>query len=129
MEFAAIMGGFKTAAGIFGAFSQRGLDEEQTQLEYEDNLEKIRRRKFTQEQTLGQTKAFSEVAGVLHTGGSTAQGVIDTMSSEFRKELAWMQKYAITAKRLGIKRAKSDFSANIFGSIAGGVQTYAGMKG
>ncbi len=129
MEFAAVMGGFKAFAGIFGAFSQDDLTQQGIQFKYEDNLEKIRRRKFTQQQTLGKTKAFSENAGVLHSGGSTAQGVINTMSSEFQKEINWMHKFATTQALLGKKQATLDLQAGILGSAAGGVQTIQGMTG
>jgi hypothetical protein len=129
MEFAAVMGGFKAFAGIFGAFKQDDLTQQGIQFKYEDNLEKIRRRKFTQQQTLGRTKAFSENAGVLHSGGSTAQGVIDTMTAEFKKEIDWMHKFATTQRILGKKQARFDFEANIIGSAAGGLQTFQGMTG
>jgi hypothetical protein len=127
MEFAAVMGGFKAFTGIFGAFKQDEADQEAIQLRYEDNLEKMRRRKFTMKQTIGKTKAFSENAGVLHTGGSTAQGVINTMAAEFQKEINWMHKFATTQQRLGKKQAKIDFQANIIGAAAGGAQTFQGM--
>lgn len=129
MEFAALMGGLKAFTGIFGAFQQDELTQEGIQLQYEDNLEKMRRRKFTMKQTLGKTKAFSENAGVLHSGGSTAQGVINTMAGEFHKELAWMHKFATTQALLGKKQARLDLQAGIIGSAAGGAQTFQGMSG
>lgn len=114
-----LLGGFKTATGIFGAFDQRKLDRQQVEFQYEDNLEKIRRRDFTQKQTLGRAKAFTQASGVRHTGGSTAQGVIDAMSDEFKKELDYMKKYAVTARRLGVKSAKADFTRNLLDAGTG----------
>lgn len=128
MEWIAIALGLGQAiGGIWGAGKQKDVDKQQSELAYLDNLEKIRRRKFQQEQTQGTAKAFSEVAGVLHTGGSTAQGVLDTMASEFKKELDWMQKFANEARRLGIKTADVRAQTNIFRAITSGLQTGASL--
>ncbi len=115
--------------GVVGAFEQRGIDKERVQLAYQDNLEKIRRRSFTQEQVLGETKARSQASGVRHTGGSTAQGTIDVMSTEFKRELEWMQRYAKRARTLGLKSADVDFTKNVMGSLSEGIGTAAGAFG
>lgn len=115
--------------GISGAGQQKDVDKDQVELAYQDNLEKIRRRKFTQEQTKGAAKAFSEASGVLHTGGSTAQGVLDTMAREFTSEIDWMAKFAAEARRLGMKTASVRHRTNVMGSITGGIQTGASIYG
>lgn len=131
---------FESAMGVVGsvfkwrgANQQKRLDRRRTQLQYEDNLEKIRRRSFTQEQTKGRAKAYSEASGVLHSGGSSAQGALDTMAREFKYELDWMKKYAKTAKELGMEEANIRFKAGqmeaigMFGSsIAKGVGSALG---
>ena len=127
MEYAAIaMGVFSFAGGLFGASEQKQIEKERARLTYKDNLEKIRRRDFEMEATKGTAKAFSENAGVLHTPGSTPQGFMDTMSSEFKKELDWMKEYAVKARELGMDAASANFKANMFGALTGGVQ--AGMS-
>lgn len=127
--FAAAMGIFDAVSGIFGSNKQKKADEARTQLGYEDNLEKIRRREFTQEQTKGEAKAFSENAGVLHTGGSTAQGTLDTMSREFKYELDWMKQYAERAKSLGLQSASVTASGNRANSVSSGINTGLSVYG
>lgn len=126
---AAAVGVMTALTGISGAGSQFVQEYQQTQLEYSDNLEKIRRRKFQTQQTLGATKARSENAGVLHTAGSTPAGYLETMESEFTKELKWMRKYADEAKRLGIRGAELNESARVFSSIGQGISTGASIYG
>jgi len=106
------MGALAAWAGImnFGignsmSDEQRRIDKERIDLQYKDNLEKIRRRAFTQEQTKGAAKALSETAGVRHTPSSTPQGYMNVMTSEFKKELTWMKHYAVTARRLGLQQS------------------------
>lgn len=124
MEWIAAAIGIADAAfGIFGSKDQKKLDQQRVQLGYEDNLEKIRRREFDQNTIQGAAKAFSENSGVLHTEGSTAQGFLDTMASEFEKEISWMQKYADEARRLGMEGASVDYHANILNSVTGGLKT------
>jgi len=128
MEFVAIALGLAQAiGGIWGAGRQKKADKQSTELAYLDNLEKIRRREFEQEQTKGAAKAFSETAGVLHVGGSTAQGVLDTMASEFKKELDWMERFAKEARRIGIKVADVQAQTSTYRSVTGGVQTAASL--
>ncbi len=128
MEFVAGALGFTQAFLQIGeAGRQKTVDKAQTELSYLDNLEKIRRRKFEQEQTQGTALAFSEASGVRHTGGSTAQGFLDTMAGEFKKELDWMQKFADEARRLGHKRASVAHRTNVAGAITGGIQTGAAI--
>jgi hypothetical protein len=124
MPLAAIFGGFKAITGIFGARGQSKADKQRVRLQFEDNLEKIRRRSFTQKQVLGAAKALGEASGVRHTGGSSAQGAIDSMATEFKKELDWMKKYAVTAKRLGLKQARLDYSKNVIGSVTDAVSSF-----
>ena len=84
MEWVAAAAGIgKALFGFMGAGKQKDVDKRQTELSYLDNLEKIRRREFEIKQTEGTAKALSETAGVLHTGGSTAQMFLDTMATEF----------------------------------------------
>lgn len=115
--------------GIGGANRQKGVDKQQVELAYADNLEKIRRREFTQEQTMGTAVAFGENAGVLRSGGSTAQATLDVMASEFKKELDWMKQYAQRAKQLGIKSANVRGRTNMLGAITGGAQTGLNIYG
>lgn len=117
------------AAGAIGASKQKDIEEERVELSYQDNLEKIRRRKLQMNQTQGAATAFSQSAGVRHTGGSTAQGVLDTMAMEFKREIDWMKDYADKAKRLGIKAADASYDANIMGALTGGVQTGLSVYG
>jgi len=124
MGGAALFGGFKALTGIFGAFNQSDADRERVRLQFEDSLEKIRRRDFTQKQVLGAAKALGESSGVRHTMGSSAQGALDTMSAEFKKELDWMKRYAIRAKKLGMQQASMDFSKNLIGSVSEGVKSF-----
>ena len=126
---AAAIGITSALGGIFGAKRQKDVDKESAELAYKDNLEKIRRRKFEQRQTQGAAKAYSEAAGVLHTGGSTAQGVLDTMAREFTSEIDWMEKFATEARRLGHKGASVAHQTNIARSISGGIQTGASIYG
>jgi len=119
----------KALFGIGGARNQEKADKQQVQLAYEDNLEKIRRREFAQEQTLGTAVAFGENSGVLRTGGSTAQATLDVMAGEFKKELDWMKQYAKRAKGLGVKSARVNRQANIMGAISGGAQTGLNVYG
>lgn len=130
MLFASVAAGlFSTGAGLFGASGQRGADKEQVDLAYKDNLEKIRRREFEQEQTFGQAQAFSQNAGVRHTGGSTAQGFLDTMSFEFKKELDWMKEFANKSRSSGMDRANINYSTNVMGAIKGGLSTGSNVYG
>ena len=123
------VGLFTTASGLWGAGQQAELEKDRAQLGYEDNLEKIRRRGFSQEATKGQAKARSENAGVRHTPGSTPQGYLDVMSSEFKKELTWMQTYAERAKRLGMESANVNRKTNSLNAIAGGVSAGLSIYG
>lgn len=120
---AAAIGIGQAVGGIFGALKQKSVTKSQTELQFRDNLEKIRRRKFTQEQTLGTGTAFSEASGILHSGGSSAQGFLDTMAREFRLELDWMRRFADEARRLGHRGASAAFTTNILGSISSGIST------
>jgi len=119
MDPVTLLAGFKGITGIFGAGDQRKLERQRVEFGYQDALEKIRRRKFTQEQTLGRAKAIGEASGVRHTGGSTAQGAIDSMALEFKKELDYMKLYATTARRLGVKGAKADYNRNVTDALGG----------
>ena len=124
---AAAIGIFSAGAGIFGAKKQKKVDKAQAELQYQDNLEKIRRRKFGQEATFGMGTAFSQASGVLHTRGSSAQGYLDTMAREFRLELDWMRKFADEARRLGYKGASAAYTTNVLQSITSGIQTGASI--
>lgn len=124
MEYVAIALGIgKALGGLFGAGKQKEVDKRQVELAYQDNLEKIRRRDFEMEQTKGAAKAATEHAGVLHSGGSTAQGVLDTMAREFKSELDWMRKFASEARAVGHKRASVAAQRNMFGAVTGGIET------
>lgn len=126
---AAAIGIGRALGGIFGANQQKDVDDQQIELAFQDNLEKIRRRKFQQQQTQGAAKAFSEASGVLHTGGSTAQGVLDTMSGQFQMELDWMKKFASESRRIGHKTAKVRAQTARIGGISAGIQTGASIYG
>lgn len=126
---AAAIGIGSAIGGIFGSNQQKDVDDQQVELAFRDNMEKIRRRKFEQAQTQGAAKAYSENAGVTHHGGSTAQVVLDSMANEFRREIGWMTKFASEARKLGHKSAKVRAQAGRFGSIMGGIQTGASIYG
>jgi hypothetical protein len=115
------LGMFSAGVGIMGAKRQGEFDERSVEMEYKSDMEDIRRRAFEQEEILGFTKAFSQNAGVRHTGGSTAQGYVSSMESEFTKELTFMRKYAEEARRLGMESAESRQLTNILNSISGGM--------
>jgi len=124
--FAAAAGIFSAGTGLWGAGKQAAMDEKRAELGYQDNLEKIRRREFSQEAALGQGKARSENAGVRHTPGSTPQGYMDVMAAEFKKELSWMQTYAERSKSLGLESAQVNQKVNNLNAISGGIS--AGMS-
>lgn len=126
---AAAIGIGKFVSGIFGSNAQRKVDKRQTQLQYEDNLEKIRRREFDQAQTQGQANLLTEASGVRHTGGSTAQGFLNVMAGEFKKELDWMSQYAERSRSLGMKRANVAHTTGVVNSIFGGIQTGSSVYG
>ena len=119
--FAAFAGIVTGAAGMFGAGEQNTIDKESVQLTYQDNLEKIRRRGFEQNKVQGAAQAFSQNSGVRHSAGYTAQGFLDTMSYEFKKELDWMKKYAEKARDLGMEQASVDYSTNRMNAISSGM--------
>lgn len=130
------MGWVAAAVGIgsalFGrkkAKKQKAVMQQQANLQFEDNLEKIRRREYTQMQTLGATKAFGEASGVLHREGTTPSNYIKEMASEFKKELDWMRDYAEEAKRLGMTSASVQARTNTFNAITSGVQLGASVYG
>ncbi len=131
MGAAAALGLFSAGMGLFGASMQHGVEKDRVNLAFEDNLEKIRRRGFTQETILGQAKARSQASGVLHTkgSGSTAQGVLDTMSKEFKKELDWMKYYGNRARKLGMRTADVNLLSNQLGAIGGGFNTASSVYG
>lgn len=124
---AVAVGIFTFGAGLWGASKQEQLEEDRVELTYKDNLEKIRRRAFMQEATKGKAKARSENAGVLHTPGSTPQGYMDVITSEFKKELNWMKKYAEEARRIGMDKAHLDKTMAVFQSISSGIQAGASL--
>ena len=123
------VGVFTAGAGIWGASKQEQLDEDRVELSYKDNLEKIRRRAFTQEQVRGQAKARSENAGVRHTAGSTPRGYVDVMTSEFKKELDWMKKFAKEARRLGMEGAHLKATAAKMNAIKSGIDSGMSIYG
>lgn len=130
------MGYFQAAMAIGGglfkfdmAGKQKETDRKRVQLSYEDNLEKIRRREFTQEQVKGEAQAYSQAAGVRHTTGSSAQGYLDTMSLEFKRELDWMKDYARRAKQLGMDQASISHKTNVFGALTSVGKGAAGIYG
>lgn len=120
------------ASALFGnssAKKQKRVDQRQANLTYEDNLEKIRRREYTQQQTLGATKALGETAGVLHRENTTPTNYIKEMAGEFKKEIDWMKDYAKQAQQLGMQSASVTARTNTFNAIAGGIQTGAAVYG
>lgn len=126
---AAALGIFQGITGIFGSRKQAKIEREKVQLGFEDNLEKIRRRQFQQDQTLGQAKLITEASGITHSSGSTAQRFMDTMAQEFRYEMDWMREYASRARKLGLKTADVAEDTNFIRSIFGGLKTYASIAG
>ena len=118
------LGLFTTGVGISSAGLQSKHDKDMVSLEYKSDLEDIRRREFEQEQIKGVAKAFSENAGVKHTSGSTAQGYLDTMNYQFKKELDFMKAYAEEARQLGNEAAGLRKFSNILNSISGGLSMF-----
>lgn len=130
MEWVAIgMGILNFGAGLFGSGKQKKVDKAAAELTYRSNMEDIRRREFEQEQIKGTAKAFSENAGVLHSGGSSAQQFLDTMANEFTKEIRFMREYATQARVLGLKEASLRAQTGAFNALSGGLQTYSMLKG
>lgn len=125
MGAAIAVGLFTFGAGLWGADKQHELEKARVELSYKDNLEKIRRRGFTQEATKGKAKARSENAGVLHRAGSTPAGYMQTITSEFKKELDWMKKYAEEARRLGVDSANLNRKIGGLNALSSGIN--AGM--
>lgn len=119
---AAAFGVADAAFSIFGALGQKKNDKRQVQLQFEDNREKIRRRQFEQEQTLGLTKTLAGASGVRNVQGSTPRQYMDVMSKEFEYELNWMREYTDRARRLGMKSASVNADTRVFNAIAGGIQ-------
>lgn len=130
MEMLAIgLGVLSFGGGLFGASGQKEIDKAKTELTFQSNLEEIRRREFEQTQIKGATKAMSENAGVLHSGGSSAQTYLDLMTSEFNKEITFMRMYAKQARALGMEAADVNFRTGLFNSLTGGLGTYGALKG
>lgn len=123
---AAGLGILEGISGLFGASKKEKLEKQQTQLEFESNMEDIRRRKLEQEEVIGATKALSETAGVRHTGGSTAQGYLDVMTSEFKKEIEFATMFAKRSRALGMRGARYNRQSNMISSLAGGIRGVAG---
>lgn len=122
------MGLFTAGMSIWGAGKQAAHEKDIADLEYKSDLEDIRRRDFEQQQIKGQAKAFSEASGVLHSGGSTAQGYLNTMESQFKRELEFMKKYAEESRRLGYEGASLRKTANVFDALGAGFSVYGSMK-
>lgn len=128
MGWAALAVGLVTfGAGLWGADAQEEIEHDRVELAYQDNLEKIRRRGFQQESIKGQAKARSENAGVLHRGGSTAEGFMTTLSVEFKKELDWMKQYADRARSLGIEAAHVERKIGGINAAASGISAGASV--
>lgn len=121
--FAAVLGLAKTGFGIFGARSQRRADRAATQLTFESNIEDTRRRESEINAVLGAASAVSQTAGVRHSAGSTAQGVLDTMTDAYRNEIQWMREYAFRAKQIGMKQATLNYRSSVLNSIGSGMNT------
>lgn len=124
--FAAGLGLWEGFTGIMGAFQQRKVEKQKVALEYESNIEDIRRRRFEQRTVEGAAKALSETAGVRHTPGSTAQGYLDTLSSEFKKEIDFSTYFAKRARRLGMTGANLNFQTNFMGALGSSGRSIAG---
>lgn len=118
------LGLFTTGVKLFGAGEQSKHEKEMIELEYKSDLEDIRRREFEQQQIRGTAKALSEASGVLHSGGSSAQGYLDTMDFQFKKEIDFMKAYAEEARRLGREGVSLRKTANILGAFSSGMSIY-----
>jgi hypothetical protein len=118
------LGLFSTGMKLFGAGEQSKADKARIELEYKSDLEDIRRRQFEQQQIRGTGKAYTEAAGVLHSGGSSAQGYLDTMDYQFKKELDFMKSYAEEARRLGRKQSSIDKTSNILSAFSSGLSIW-----
>ena len=124
MDFmAAGLGLFQMGSGITGAGYQKDLDRARVELEYKSDLEDIRRREFDQQTIQGTAKAFSESAGVLHSQGSSAQGFLNTMASQFMKEINFMKNFAEESRRLGNQSASLRHRAGVMGALTEGAKT------
>jgi hypothetical protein len=124
MNFMAMgLGLFQMGSGIAGAGYQKDLDRDQVELEYQSDLEDIRRREFDQQSVQGTAKAFSENAGVLHSGGSSAQGFLNTMAEQFTREINFMKNFAREARSLGYKQASLKHRTGVMGALTSGMKT------
>ena len=122
------LGLFSTGMKLFGVGAQSKHDKERVELEYQSDLEDIRRREFEQTQIRGTAKAYSEASGVLHSGGSSAQGYLDTMDYQFKKEIDFMKTYAEEARRLGREGASLRKTAGILNAFSSGIGMFGGEK-
>ena len=121
MSAALALGLFTTGVKLFGVDQQSDYEKDVADLEYKSNLEDIRRRQFEQYQIRGTAKAFSEASGVKHSGGSSAQGYLDTMDYQFKKEIEFMKSYAEEARRLGYEGASLRKQAGILNALSSGM--------
>jgi len=122
MEFMSkALGMFQMGTGIVGAGYQKDIDDDRVELEYKSNLEDIRRKKFEHQTIQGTAKAFSENSGVLHSGGSTAQGFLDTMADQFAREIDFMRNFAMESRKLGHDASGLRRNASVLGSISRGI--------
>ena len=77
----------------------------------------------------GKAKARSETAGVRHTAGSTPQGYMQTITSEFKKELTWMKAYAEKARELGLQQSALERKERQFNLIKDSAELGAQLWG
>lgn len=124
MDFMSMgLGLFQMGSGIAGAGYQKDIDRDLVELAYKSDQEDIRRREFDQQGTQGIAKAFSENAGVLHSGGSTAQGFLNTMAEQFTREINFMKKFAEESRYLGRKQASLKHRSGVMGALTSGMKT------
>jgi len=130
MNFVAgALGIFSAITGILGAGEQYDIDIGAINLKHDAGQEEIRRRKYTQRQSLGMTTVLTEASGVTHGAGSTTQQNIDVMTSEFKKEIDWMRTFTEETRRLGIEQARRNRIAGFFGGLSSGINTAVGIAG
>lgn len=122
------LGLFSTGIKLFGAGEQSRHDKAMVELQYKSDLEDIRRREFEQQQIRGTGKAYSEAAGVLHSGGSSAQGYLNTMDYQFKKEIDFMKSYAEEARKLGRDAAALRKTSNVLDAFSMGLSIWGGGK-
>lgn len=118
--------GSAVLSGIGGALDFRGGKKgqdaawDQASLTYDTRMEEIRRRESQQEKTMARGKGVAHSSGIKVEGSSTEQ-YLDTMQTEFAKELDWMR-HAAQKEKKAIRKGAPGRGANLASSLGGVAQ-------